>query len=132
MTRDEFIQQECYYCGTQRCYDVELCHKYQRLVLGEPVPDMLDKMARATRQQSVLRKCLHNENENKFYIVDTKTGENRGSIVMDSYNAPSNEARELLTRALEQLYLLGYDSGFTNNDVRALTTDIRNHLEETK
>ena len=66
----------------------------------------------------------------KFYVVGAKTGENRDSVVMDSYNASNNEARELLTRALEQLYLLGYDSEFTNDDIRALTTDINNYLEK--
>ncbi len=44
----------------------------------------------------------------------------------------SNEPRELLACALEQLYLLGYDTDFTNDEVRKLTTDIRNYLEETQ
>lgn len=132
MTHDEFIQNECYYCGTQRCYGVELCHKYQHLVLGKPVPDALDKMARAAKKQIVFRKALHDECENRFYVVDAKTGENRGSVVMDPYNTSNNETRELLTRALEQLYLLGYNSEFTNDSIRALITDIRNFVEETK
>ena len=66
-----------------------------------------------------------------FYIVDATTGRTRGSIVIDDYDAP-NEPRELLARALEQLYILGYDSNFTNDEVRKLTTDIRNYLEETE
>lgn len=42
------------------------------------------------------------------------------------------EARELLTRSLEALYLLGYDGGFTNPEINALTTDIKKFLEETE
>ena len=40
------------------------------------------------------------------------------------------EAKELLARSLEQLYLLGYDSGFTNPEISALTTDIKKFLED--
>lgn len=39
-----------------------------------------------------------------------------------------NEARTLLVRALDQLYLLGYDSGFTNPAIEGLITDIKNFL----
>ena len=90
-----------------------------------------------------------------FYIVDAKTGKNRGPVVMDPFDDISveeayneahdnlaracieaggdlREARELLTRALEQLYLLGYDSGFTNPEIEQLVTDINNFLEDTK
>lgn len=38
------------------------------------------------------------------------------------------EARELLVRALDQLYLLGYDSGFTNPAIEQLVTDIKFYL----
>ena len=38
------------------------------------------------------------------------------------------EAKMLLIRALDQLYLLGYDSGFTNPAVEALTNDIHHYL----
>lgn len=41
------------------------------------------------------------------------------------------EARELLARSLEALYLLGYDSGFTNQWIDTLTTDIKKFLEDT-
>ena len=90
-----------------------------------------------------------------FYIVDAKTGENRGSVVMDPFDDISVEevydeaaedahnnlirglidanrdvadAKVLLVRALEQLYLLGYDSGFTNPEIEGLTTDIKKFL----
>ena len=33
MTREEFIEQECKMCGTQRCYGEEYCGEYQRKVL---------------------------------------------------------------------------------------------------
>ena len=40
------------------------------------------------------------------------------------------EARELLVRSLEWLYMLGYDSGFTNPSIDRLTNDIRKFLED--
>lgn len=40
------------------------------------------------------------------------------------------ELRELLVRAYEQLLLLGYDSGFTNEEIYSLTTDIAKYLEK--
>ena len=115
-----------------------------------------------------------------FYIVDAKTGKNRGSVVMDPFDDISVEeiydqssreyhqrygeivvddditdeeydqiaedaenerihslieasrdvadAKQLLVRALEQLYLLGYDSGFTNPEIEQLVTDIKFYL----
>ena len=109
-----------------------------------------------------------------FYIVDAATGKNRGSVIIDPYDAPTNhcgecpvyladaeggaecdacicneaaedahnnlirglieanediaEARGLLVRALDQLYLLGYDSGFTNPAIEQLVTDIKFYL----
>ena len=38
------------------------------------------------------------------------------------------EAKILLVRALDQLYLLGYDSGFTNPAIEQLVTDIKFYL----
>ena len=113
-----------------------------------------------------------------FYIVDAATGKNRGSVIIDPYDAPTNhcgecpvyladaeggaecdacicneaaedahnnlirglieanediaEARKLLTRSLEMIYILGYDSSFTNPAIDTLTTDIKKFLEETK
>ena len=113
-----------------------------------------------------------------FYIVDAATGKNRGSVVIDPWDAPNNrcgecpvwladaeggaecdacicneaaedahnnlirglidasrdvaDARELLVRALEMLYILGYGSSFTNPAIDTLTTDIKKFLEETK
>ena len=91
----------------------------------------------------------------KFYIVDAKTGENRGSVVMDPWDDISaeeahnevhdnlvracieaggdlREARELLGCSLEMLYILGYDSSFTNPAIDRLTTDIKKFLEDTE
>ena len=85
-------------------------------------------------------------NEQQFYVVDAKTGENRGSVIFDEYdeaarethdnlvrglieaNADIAEAKKLLVRALDQLYLLGYDSGFTNPAIKQLVTDIKFYL----
>lgn len=38
------------------------------------------------------------------------------------------ELKTLLVRALDQLYLLGYDSGFTNPAIEQLVTDIKFYL----
>ena len=38
------------------------------------------------------------------------------------------EAKALLVRSLDQLYLLGYDSGFTNPAIEQLVTDIKFYL----
>ena len=90
------------------------------------------------------------ESKSKFYVVNAKTGENRGSIVVDPYDLADEEydaiteevhdnlvrslieagdeireLRELLARAYEQLMLLGYDSGFTNEEIYKLTNDIK-------
>lgn len=87
---------------------------------------------------------------NDFYIVDAETGEERGPVVIDEYDpytgkyafvSPDDEvdanrdvadAKALLVRALDQLYLLGYDSGFTNPAIEQLVTDINNFLEDTE
>ena len=42
------------------------------------------------------------------------------------------EAKALLVRALDQLYLLGYDSGFTNPAIEQLVTDIKFYLKRGK
>lgn len=42
------------------------------------------------------------------------------------------ELRELLKRALEQLILLGYNSGFTNEEVKKLVDDITKYFWEIK
>ena len=98
------------------------------------------------------------ENNNKFYIVDASTGENRGSTVIDPYDDLTDEKydaiakesysnlvhslieaggeirelRELLARTYEQLMLLGFDSGFTNDEIQKLVRDIEKYLEEIK
>ena len=127
-----------------------------------------EKMMLVAKQQLLMRKLLHDEGENKFYVVDAETGENRGSVVIDDYDPytgkyafcdePSDEEleeaaqeahdnlvrslveaggeirvlRELLTRTYEQLLLLGYDSGFTNDEIRKLVNDISEYFKENK
>ena len=88
-------------------------------------------------------------NEQQFYIVDAKTGKNRGNICIDPYDAPREdvynnmvrgcikaggairEARELLGRSLEQMFLIGYDCGYTSDEIHTLVDDIKKFLEET-
>lgn len=40
------------------------------------------------------------------------------------------EAKALLARSLEVIYLIGYDSGFTNPVIGTLTNDIKEFLKE--
>ena len=112
-----------------------------------------EKMMLAAKQQITLREAIHGDT---FYMVDTRDGSVRHSPIIDpydltdeEYNAITEEAhdnlvrslveangeirelRELLTRAYEQLLLLGYDSGFTNEKMHKLTNDIKKYLEET-
>lgn len=42
------------------------------------------------------------------------------------------QLRQLLMRAYEELVLLGYDSGFTNEEIRNLTNDISKYLVKPK
>ena len=114
-----------------------------------------EKMMLAAKQQILLRKLIHDENKNKFYVVNAVTRENRGSTVIDPYDLTDEEydtiteethdnlvrslveasgeireLRELLARVYEQLLLLGYDSGFTNEEIHKLINDINKYLEE--
>ena len=57
--------------------------------------------------------------------VEAKTGKNC-SLTVDCRKVVDAEA--LLIRALDQLYLLGYDSGFTNPAIEQLVTDIKFYL----
>lgn len=43
-------------------------------------------------------------------------------------NGEIRQLRQLLARAYEELVLLGYDSGFTNEEIRNLTNDISKYL----
>ena len=45
-------------------------------------------------------------------------------------NGEIHELRKLLTKAYEQLMLLGYDSGFTNEAIDELINDITKYLME--
>ena len=71
---------------------------------------------------------------------DDLTDEECDELVQESYDnmvralveagGEMHEAKELLARALEMLYLLGYDSSFTNSSIDTLTNDIKKFLEE--
>lgn len=71
---------------------------------------------------------------------DDLTDEECNELAQESYDnmvralveagGAMREAKELLTRSLEMLYLLGYDSSFTNPAIDTLTNDIKRFLEE--
>lgn len=75
----------------------------------------------------------------RFYMVNAESSKYCGSVNLNSYNKDESleadnkmrVARELLMRSLEMLYLLGYDSSFTNPAIDTLTNDIKDFLEET-
>ena len=47
-------------------------------------------------------------------------------------NGEIRQLQKLLVRAYEELILLGYDSGFTNEEIRNLTNDISKYLIKPK
>ena len=152
MTHEEFIEQECRLCGTQRCYGEEYCGKYQKMVNGENLTSAhpMQLMMSVAKQQILLHKALHND----CAVIDVRTKEQKRLDELDltdeEYDTIAEEAhdnlvrslveaggeirelRELLARAYEQLMLLGYDSGFTNEEIHKLANDIAEYLEEIK
>lgn len=56
MTHEEFLDQLCRTCGSQRCYGEEYCGLYKRYVLGQD--SELDKIMWAAKQQLVLRSLI--------------------------------------------------------------------------
>jgi len=65
---------------------------------------------------------------------ETAAQEAHDNLVRDLIDAGFKicEARELLTRSLEILYILGYDSSFTNPTISTLTIEIKKFLEDTQ
>ena len=74
MTKEEFVEQECKMCGTQRCYGEEYCGKYQRMVLENPAPDKLiwpegvESVFRVPKRVATIKIC---GGAMTFYIDDT-------------------------------------------------------------
>ena len=110
--------------------------------------ETLDKMMRAARQQVVLRKAIHDEglgfgeghisespempDEDKELAIAAQEAHDNLIRSLVEAGGEIREARELLTRSLEWLYILGYDSSFTNPAIDTLTTDIKKFLEDTQ
>ena len=67
MTKEEFIEQECKMCGTQRCYGEECCGKYQKMVVAkEPEampaetiiwPESNEYMLRVPKRVATIKLC---------------------------------------------------------------------------
>ena len=143
MTYEEFVEKECNLCGSQRCYGVDYCGKYKTEVLGEKDPmwevyeviHTPEKTGAAMKHISELMD-KHRAERPEVYIADAEyepaAEEAHDELVRSLVEAGLKicEARELLTRSLEQLYILGYDSGFTNSAIDTLTTDIKKFLED--
>ena len=106
-----------------------------------------EKIMSAAKQQMLLH-TLHNDykgtrrNLPVFDDACDLTDEEYDAIAEDAHtnlvnclieaNVEIGFIRSLLKRAYEQLLLLGYDSGFTNEELSKLTNDIKMYLEETK
>ena len=106
-----------------------------------------EKMMLAAKQQILLRTALHDEykgTRRNLPILDdacdltdeeydVAAEEAHDNLVRSLIKAGGEirELRELLARVYEQLLLLGYNSGFTNEEIHTLTNDIKKYLEET-
>ena len=148
MTHEEFIEQECRLCGTQRCYGEAYCGKYQKMVNGQNLTGAhpMKLMISAAKQQILLRKAIHNEDyrgtrrnlpvlddacdftDEEYDAVSEEAHDNLVRSLIEA-GGEIRELRELLARAYEQLLLLGYDSGFTNEEINKLANDIAEYLE---
>ena len=107
-----------------------------------------EKMMLAAKQQIILHTALHNDykgTRRNLPVLDDAcdlTDEEYVAIAEEAYDnlvhslieagGEIRELRTLLSRAYEQLLLLGYDSGFTNEEIHKLINDIKEYLEETK
>lgn len=107
-----------------------------------------EKMMLAAKQQIILHTALHNDykgTRRNLPVLDDAcdlTDEEYVAIAEEAYDnlvhslieagGEIRELRTLLSRAYEQLLLLGYDSGFTNEEIGKLTNDIKIYLEETR
>lgn len=67
--------------------------------------------------------------DEKYEAIAEEANDNMVRALIEA-GGEINEARELLARSLQMLYLLGYDSGLTNPAIDTLTTDIKKFLEE--
>ena len=65
------------------------------------------------------------------FLADAEGGAECDACICNEAVGDIIEARKLLTRSLEMIYILGYDSSFTNPAIDTLTNDIKNFLEET-
>ena len=107
-----------------------------------------EKMMVAAKQQMILRTALHNEYKGtrcNLPVLDDAcdlTDEEYDAIAREAHDnlvrslveagGEIRELRELLSRAYEQLLLLGYDSGFTNEEIYKLINDIKKCFKENK
>ena len=103
-----------------------------------------EKMMAAAKQQINLYKGLHGDRTKEQKRLDELdlTDKECDAITEDAYNnlvhslieanGEIHQLRQLLMRAYEELVLLGYDSGFTNEEIRNLTNDISKYLVKPK
>lgn len=105
-----------------------------------------EKMMSAAKQQIILHTALHNEykgTRRNLPVLDDAcdlTDEEYDAIAEEMHDnlvhslieagGEIRELRKLLARAYEQLLLLGYDSGFTNEEIEKLVNDIDRYWKE--
>lgn len=90
-----------------------------------------EKMMLAAKQQILLYKAKYDDLTDEDYNSIAEEAHDNLVHSLIEASGEIRELRELLTRAYEQLLLLGYDSVFTNEEIHKLTNDIKKYLEET-
>ena len=119
MTHNEFVEKECHYCGSQRCYGVDYCAKYKKEVLG-----IEDEFTKAYMNE--YRVDDDDISDEEYEVAAQEVHDELVRSLIEA-GGEIRELRELLSRAYEQILLLGYDSMFTNEEIEKLMNDIREY-----
>lgn len=152
MTHDEFVEKECHLCGSQRCYGVDYCGKYKTEVLGEEDPMQAvyevihnSKSTEVGKNHDSVVRDDYDPYTGKYAFVspdddvsdeeyETAAQEAHDNLIRALVEAGSkiHEARELLRRIVNMLYLYGYDEFHGSDTVKKNIIDIKKFLEDTE
>jgi ferredoxin len=131
MTHDEFVEKECRFCGSQRCYGVEFCNKYKVNVFGEKddYEPYTSKYADLGFGENWVSESPEMPDEDRELAEAAQEAHDNLVRSLVEAGGEIRELRELLSRAYQQILLLGYDSGFTNQEIADLTNDIQEYFK---
>ena len=95
MTHDEFVENECHLCGSQRCYGVDYCGKYKKEVLGEK-----DDYDPYTGKYAFCPPMTDEEFSKAYkdYMDEYRTDDD--DVSDEEYEAAAQEAHDELVRSL--------------------------------